>query len=193
MKIYTKTGDDGTTGLLGGVRVRKSDPRVEAYGEVDELNSALAVVRAAGVAPDIDSLLGDIQHELFDIGAELATPPNREAKLSAPRVSNPQIANLEQAIDRLEQELEPLANFILPGGSLASAHLHLARSIGRRAERRVIALSSDPNVRQEVRPEVVQYLNRLSDLLFVIARTVNARANIADVPWMGRKRNPPPS
>ncbi len=184
MKIYTKTGDRGDTGLFGGERVPKSDLRVEAYGDVDELDSVLGVVRTLELDADVDELVGRIQCELFDVGAELATAPGEEAKLLSPPVGDAEIARLEEAIDRAVVELPELASFILPGGSPAAAHLHVARCVCRRAERHVVALAGT----QSVRPEVIRYLNRLSDLLFTWARLANHRAGVDDVPWVGRDR-----
>ena len=184
MKIYTKTGDRGDTGLFGGDRVPKSDPRVDAYGEVDELNSVLGVARTEPFDDAVDALLARIQSELFDLGAELATAPSKADRLLSPPIGDAEIVALEQAIDRADGELEPLTTFVLPGGSRAAAHLHVARCVCRRAERRVVALSSA----EAVRPEVIRYLNRLSDLLFTLARLANARAGCPDVPWVGRDR-----
>ena len=183
VKIYTKTGDDGETGLFGGARVSKADPRVEAYGDVDELNAQLGVARAGGLDADMDELLATIQAKLFDVGAELAAAPGSKAS-AMPHVNEEDVAILESAIDRFEEELEPLVNFILPGGSPAAARLHVGRTVTRRAERRVVALAS----RTEVRPVIVHYLNRLSDLLFVLARVSNHRAGVADVPWTSGAR-----
>ena len=178
MKIYTKTGDAGQTSLFDQTRVRKSDSRVDAYGEVDELNACLGVARAAGVDPDIALLVETIQKQLFALGARLADP---SAKI-APRVGkvtlgDADVAALEEAIDRLETELPPLRAFILPGGSVAGAAFHLARTVCRRAERRVVALGD------EAESFVVVYLNRLSDLLFVLARAVNHRAQVPETEW----------
>lgn len=184
MKIYTKTGDGGDTGLFGGLRVSKSDPRVDAYGDIDELNSVIGMVRAEGVEPDVDALLGDIQLELFDIGAELATQPGKEDKLKVPMVTDAQIERFEHAMDRAETELAPLTAFVLPGGSKTAAVLHLARTVCRRAERRIVALS----LHERVRPEVIRYVNRLSDLLFTLARLANVRRGVPDVSWHGRER-----
>jgi cob(I)alamin adenosyltransferase len=178
MKIYTKTGDAGETGLWGGRRVPKDSPRVEAYGTVDECNAAIGVARAAGLAADLDTLLAEVQRQLFIVGADLATPG--EAR-SIPRVGEAEVAFLEGAIDRLEAGLAPLRQFILPGGAPAAAQLHLARTVCRRAERRVISLARA----EPVTPAVPIYLNRLSDLLFVAARAANAGAGVADVPWTG--------
>lgn len=183
MKIYTKTGDGGETGLFGGARVSKADPRVEAYGDVDELNAQIGVARAGGLDGDIDELLATIQAKLFDVGAELAAAPGSKAS-SMPRVSDADVVVLESGIDRFEEELAPLENFILPGGTAAAAWLHVGRTVARRAERRVVALASQT----EVRDVIVHYLNRLSDLLFVLARVANRRAGVADVPWTSGSR-----
>ncbi|GAB4120133.1 MAG: cob(I)yrinic acid a,c-diamide adenosyltransferase [Roseiflexaceae bacterium] len=176
MKIYTRTGDDGTTGLWGGVRVAKDSLRVQAYGTIDECNAAIGVARAIGIAGELDQLLATIQDTLFVVGSDLATPGETT---SIPRVSAEAVSELEQAIDQLESQVEPLRQFILPGGSLAAAHLHLARTICRRAERWVISLAHE----EPINPQVAVYLNRLSDLLFVAARAANAHAGIPDVPW----------
>ncbi len=180
MKIYTRTGDDGTTGLLGSGRVAKSEPRVEAYGSVDELNAALGVARALDTERWLDGELAAIQALLFKVGAELAA---REAKAleRLERVSDDDVTALERSIDRLEADLAPLRNFVLPGGTALGAHLHLARTVCRRAERRVVALAqSGP-----VEPRLLRYLNRLADLLFVMARWCNHRAGLPDVEWRG--------
>ncbi len=189
MKIYTKAGDAGETGLYGGARVSKDDARVEAYGTVDELNCALGVARAA-LSPDIERatdigpLLARLQSELFDLGAELATPPARlDSKLGqrVPLVTDERIGELETHIDRMEAALEPLKAFILPGGTPLAAALHVARAVCRRAERRTVTLAyMDADA---VRPEALRYLNRLSDLLFVLARYANHGAGVPDVPW----------
>lgn len=186
MKIYTKTGDEGETGLFGGVRVSKASDRVRAYGEVDELNSVLGVARLTPIDGVVDALLAEIQSELFNVGAELAAKPGKD--VGVPLVGDPQIEAIEHAIDRAEEELQPLRTFVLPGGSPAAAHLHVARTVCRRAERDVVGLMA----REPVRQEVVRYLNRLSDLFFVLARLANARAGIADVPWIGRGTQRPP-
>jgi cob(I)alamin adenosyltransferase len=178
MKIYTKTGDAGETGLFGGPRVRKDAPRIEAYGTVDELNSVLGVVRAEGPPPQIDRVLQGVQNALFDLGADLAAP---HASKPAPAIESGQIAELEEAIDRFEATLRPLRQFILPGGTKVAAGLHLARTVCRRAERRVVALGAMPGER--VAMEGIVYLNRLSDLLFVMARVANAAAGREDVCW----------
>jgi cob(I)alamin adenosyltransferase len=177
VKIYTKTGDDGETGLFGGPRVRKNCPRIEAYGTVDELNAVVGIVRTHGLPPDLDALLARIQNELFDLGAELATP--EPAKFGIAGATDAHVAALEREIDRYEAELEPLGQFILPGGTPAAAALHLARTVCRRAERCVVTLTET----ETISPNTVIYLNRLSDLLFVLARAANRRAGVADVPW----------
>jgi ATP:cob(I)alamin adenosyltransferase len=175
MKIYTKTGDLGETSLFGGARVRKDDPRIEAYGTVDELNSFIGVARAAWPSSSFDLQLHAIQSDLFDIGAHLASPgTSRFAGPGATRV-----AALEQAIDAMESDLAPLKSFILPGGSPAAAQLHVARTVCRRAERLVIALREDDDA---TRASIV-FLNRLSDFLFVAARFANHVHGVADVPW----------
>lgn len=178
MKIYTKTGDAGETGLFGGARVSKADLRVAAYGDVDELNSVLGMCRRM-VAPDIDALLETIQGELFCLGAELATVPGKREKLSLPSLEEEHCKVLEEAIDAFEEELEPLKSFVLPGGSEGASRLHLGRTVCRRAERSCVALAGH----SEVRGEMLRYLNRLSDLLFVLARVSNRRAGVEDVPW----------
>ncbi len=182
MKIYTRTGDDGTTGLLGAGRVAKHDARVEAYGSVDELNAVLGVARALDPAKLVDGPLARIQVTLFQIGAELAASDPRMLAALA-RVSDGDVAELEALIDRLEAELPPLTRFILPGGTPLAAHLHLARTVCRRAERRVTALAA----REAVEPRLVRWLNRLADLLFVMARWVNAREGGAETTWGGSR------
>jgi cob(I)alamin adenosyltransferase len=179
VKIYTKTGDEGETSLFDNSRVSKADPRVDAYGEVDEVNACLGAALAAGVGDDIASVLTTVQKDLFAVGARLADPSSRIAeRVTKAAVTAEHIELLERTIDRLETELSPLRRFILPGGSPAGALLHLARTVCRRAERRVVALGAD-----SVEPGVIIYLNRLSDLLFVMARAVNHRAGIAEAEW----------
>jgi cob(I)alamin adenosyltransferase len=188
VKIYTKGGDTGETSLFGGERVSKSAPRVCAYGEVDELNSVLGVAVSELGHEDLLAMLKTIQSSLFDLGGELATPQIEEreekGKGGMPRVSEADVVELEGWIDALETELEPLRNFILPGGAKAAALLHLGRTVCRRAERDVIALAAQ----ERVAPLVVRYLNRLSDFLFVMARVVNRRASIDEPQWVGRAR-----
>ena len=179
MKIYTKTGDSGQTGLFAGPRVEKHHPRIEAYGAVDELNAALGMARAAEPPDDIDELLYEAQNDLFAIGAELATP-NPEKAMTA-ILTEERITALERAIDRYDDALADLHTFILPGGSKAAAALHMARTICRRAEREVSHLASAPDERISSRPLI--YLNRLGDLLFVLARAANQHVGCADVPW----------
>lgn len=185
MKIYTKTGDLGETSLFGGARVPKCSARVDAYGEVDELNSVLGLVLSEPFDEAISALLTSVQSRLFDLGAELSSAPDNKVSLGIPLVGEREASVLEEAIDRAEAELTPLKTFVLPGGSRAAAYLHLARTVCRRAERRVVALAQV----EPVRAEVVRYLNRLSDALFVFARLANHRAGIADVPWIGAGRN----
>jgi cob(I)alamin adenosyltransferase len=181
MKIYTKTGDAGDTGLFGGGRVLKSHPRVEAYGDVDELNAALGFVRAVDQMPRIDEVLVPIQRDLFAIGALLATPDLEKMRqhLEKARVDEARIAELERAIDDGDAELEPLRAFIVPGGTPKAAALHVARTVCRRAERRVVQLGEDTEIPQLV----VIYLNRLSDLLFTLARVANRRSGGGEVTW----------
>ena len=179
MKIYTKTGDGGETGLFGGGRVAKSDPRVEAYGEVDEACAALGVARAALTDPELGAELARIQDELFCVGAELATPHGVKARSAVPRVEPRWAERLEQAMDRWDAGLPPLRQFVLPGGTPGAAALHLARAVCRRAERRVVSLAAQA----EVDPAALVYLNRLSDLLFVAARLANHRAGQAEPTW----------
>lgn len=181
MKIYTRTGDEGATALFGGGRVDKDHPRVEAYGDVDELNAALGLARSIEMMPRIDEVLVPVQRDLFAIGALLATPDHEKMKeqLLKARVDEQRIEELERAIDMCEQELEPLRSFIVPGGTPKAAALHLARTICRRAERRVVHLARDT----ELPALVVIYLNRLSDLLFMLARVANKRAGAGEVTW----------
>ena len=178
MKIYTKTGDAGETSFFDNTRVSKADPRVDAYGEVDELNACLGLVIAAGPG-DLTAALQAIQQDLFALGSRLADPSSRvAARVTKAAVTTDAVERLEQLIDRLDSEVPPLRKFILPGGSLAGALLHVARTVCRRAERRVIALGAGA-----VDPILIVYLNRLSDLLFVMARAVNHRAGMPEVEW----------
>ncbi len=185
-KIYTKTGDDGTTGLAAGPRRLKSDLRVEAYGCIDEANSALGVARlhTAGV-PDVDAMLMRIQNDLFDLGADLATPDLGEDLGYEPlRIVDAQVNRIEQEIDQLNAELDPLKSFILPGGSPAAAYLHVARTVSRRAERIMVDLVRRPG--EGVSAPALKYVNRLSDFLFVAARYLNDKGK-ADVLWVPGK------
>ena len=190
LKIYTRTGDRGETGLFGGQRVRKDNVRVEAYGAVDELNSSLgwAVMTLEGDAlPDVAEGLRRVQADLFTIGANLATPAPEDGGRESehiPVLGEHRAAELEAWIDRAEAELEPLKAFVLPGGTASAAALHVARTICRRAERRVVTLMHEAHVREEY----VVYLNRLSDLLFTLARLSNRRAGVPDVPWIPNPR-----
>ena len=171
-KIYTRTGDDGTTGLGDGSRTQKDSLRVEAYGTVDELNSTIGLLVASLSDEGLSAVLLDVQHDLFDLGGELCVP-------GMELIQDRHITRLENELDRLNADLPPLKDFILPGGSLAAAQAHLARTICRRSERRVISLA-----RQEpVNEPVIRYLNRLSDLLFVIARTVGRASGAGEVLW----------
>ena len=181
MKIYTKTGDTGQTGLFGGGRVSKDDLRVEAYGDVDELNAVLGMARCIEIMPRIDEVLIPIQRDLFAIGALLATPDRDRmaAHLEKARIDDARIAELEHAIDDGESELEPLHAFIIPGGTPKAAALHVARTVCRRAERHVVRLQHDV----ELPPIAIIYLNRLSDLLFTLARLANRRAGAGEVTW----------
>jgi cob(I)alamin adenosyltransferase len=185
VKLYTRRGDAGETDLFGGPRVGKDHARVEAYGAVDELNAALGLCAADTSHPDLLEMVRGLQGALFDLGAYLASPdPERRRKSGVPEPQDVGVAALERCIDALEAELEPLKRFILPGGSRAAASFHVARTACRRAERRVIELH-----RQEpLLPAALRYLNRLSDLLFVMARVENRRAGVLDVEWEGRRR-----
>ena len=185
-RIYTRTGDDGTTALVSGERRLKSDLRIEAYGTIDETNAAIGVARAA-LSPDdsaLDAILMRIQNDLFDLGADLATPADAPRGETALRVLQSQVDRLEGDIDLLNESLEPLKSFVLPGGSPAAAALHLARTIGRRAERVMVALVATPP--ESVDAPAMRYVNRLSDLLFVAARVANRRGE-ADVLWVPGK------
>jgi cob(I)alamin adenosyltransferase len=181
VKIYTKTGDDGTTGLFGGARVLKASGRVDAYGTVDETNAVIGMARATKLDSFTDGVLAQVQVDLFTLGAELACVPGKEEKLGMKLLEPADAERLERAIDDAEKELPPLKTFVLPGGSSQAASLHLARTVCRRAERAVLAMSD-----AKPRSEVVIYLNRLSDLLFTLARRANVEAGVADVPWAPR-------
>jgi cob(I)alamin adenosyltransferase len=183
VKIYTKTGDAGETGLFGGGRVPKDDPRVQAYGEVDETNAAIGFAGSLEPQSFEPSLIQTIQRDLFTVGAELATPdPTKLAKALAhirTTINASDVGALENVIDNYEAKLLPLKNFILPGGTPKAAAFHLARTVCRRAERSVVALARD----QKINASIIHYLNRLSDLLFVLARAVNAQAGRPDIAW----------
>jgi cob(I)alamin adenosyltransferase len=178
MKIYTKTGDDGSTGLFGGGRVRKSDARIECYGTADELNAALGLARVVA-GGSIAEAVARVQHELFIVGSHLATPEDSPSTRSLPSIDDAIVGRLEMEIDTAEAELEPLRNFILPGGCELAARLHLARTICRRAERVLVEFAMD----RPVSGTIITYMNRLSDWLFVMARLANKRAGVADILW----------
>ena len=181
-KVYTRTGDDGTTGLGGGQRVPKDSPRIEAYGTVDELNSQIGVVQSLGVNEAIAEPLRGIQNDLFHLGSDLCILEEDKQRLSVPRIEERHVVALERLMDSLSEELSPLENFILPGGTPSAAALHVARTVCRRAERLVLALSR----REPVGEWTVTYLNRLSDALFVMARHENKRRGVGDVLWNSR-------
>ncbi len=180
MKIYTKTGDTGQTGLIDGSRVPKDDPRVAAYGDVDELNAVVGIVKAHCADAALNALMHDVQRDLFAVGAQLADPKAAiAARKPKAAVTPTHVERLERAIDSHEAGLPPLTAFVLPGGSVIGAFLHLARTVCRRAERAVISLERD----QPVDPLIIVYLNRLSDLLFVLARYVNQSSGVLEDPW----------
>ncbi len=183
MKIYTKTGDKGKTSLFGGARVAKDTQRIEAYGSVDELNSHLGVVRSLQPPGEIDEVLEEIQQELFVLGSDLASPQSK-AKNAIPLIETRHVERLERTIDRFEQSLEPLRQFILPGGSHVGAALHVARSVCRRAERRIVSLLK----KGEIGTTEFVYINRLSDLLFVMARYANKLSGTKEVKWTSRQK-----
>jgi cob(I)alamin adenosyltransferase len=179
MKIYTRTGDAGTTGLFGGARVEKDAPLVEAYGSVDELNACIGLVRAELAPGTIHDWLGHVQADLLTLGAELGSVPNKQDRLGLQLIAAEDATRLERWIDEAEATLETLKTFILPGGTRPAACLHQARTVCRRAERRVLAARREAGVRAEL----IVYLNRLSDFLFVLARRVNHDAGVAEAPW----------
>jgi cob(I)alamin adenosyltransferase len=177
VKLYTRTGDAGETSLFGGTRARKDDPRVDAYGEVDELNAWLGLARAS-IDPELATELQQLQRDLFALGAQLADPADKiAARVTKAALVDDDVARLERLIDKMEDELPPLRRFILAGGAPAGAALHVARTVCRRAERRIVAL--DP----PVDPVLLRYVNRLSDLLFVLARVANHRAGVPEIEW----------
>jgi len=177
--LYTKTGDSGDTALFDGTRVSKADPRVEAYGAVDELNAWIGLVRASRAGEELDAMLDQIQRDLFALGALLADPRHKiAARVEKAKLASTDVTKLEQWIDALDGKLPPLRRFILAGGAPAGALLHLSRTVCRRAERAIVSLGADA-----VDPLVVVYMNRLSDLLFVMARAANARAGAAEIEW----------
>lgn len=178
MKIYTKTGDKGQSSLYGGKRVDKDSVRLEAYGTIDELNSVLGLVLSYTDKPDLINNLRSIQSDLFKLGSELATPEGQTIA-GFNLLEGNRIEWLEQEMDKMSEQLPPLKSFILPSGNFLSSHLHLARTICRRAERRVVTLSKQENTR----PETIIYLNRLADYLFILARFTNQQAGLTDIPW----------
>jgi cob(I)alamin adenosyltransferase len=185
-KIYTRTGDDGTTALGTGKRVAKYDLRVEAYGTIDETNAVIGLARlhTRGTDPELDAMLARIQNDLFDLGADLCFPEEMKNAKPSLRVSDGQIARLEAEIDKMNASLEPLRSFVLPGGTAAASFLHLARTVSRRAERLVVALAARPS--ESVSGPAVRYINRLSDFLFVAARHANDKG-ACDVTWVPGK------
>ncbi|HEX7021329.1 MAG TPA: cob(I)yrinic acid a,c-diamide adenosyltransferase [Trueperaceae bacterium] len=185
MKIYTKTGDAGSTALYGGERVAKDATRVAAYGTVDEANAAIGLARAHLQDTQIDQDLAGVQSALFELGADLATPQDSRYRRNLTPIADTDVSGLEALIDSYSEELEPLQNFILPGGRPASAALQLARAVTRRAEREAVALGKH----EPINPQVLAYLNRLSDLLFVLARIVNARAGVSEARWHVQSRH----
>lgn len=184
MKIYTKTGDRGETALFGGERVPKDALRIEAYGSVDELNCVVGVIRSLKPHRSIDTILGKIQYQLFELGADLATPIAHKSPYIT-RIKKSHSTQLENIIDKLDDQLHPLKSFILPGGSVVASHLHLARTVCRHAERNVVRLSRN----EDIGEAVIVYLNRLSDLLFVIARYANYLDGSEEVKWVSGKRS----
>jgi cob(I)alamin adenosyltransferase len=184
LKIYTRTGDDGTTGLFGGGRVPKDSIRVAAYGTVDELNACLGVARAAITAPEFAALLIELQRDLFTLGAELGCKEGKADRLPMALLGDADVSRLERHIDAAEPVLANLTNFVLPGGTAGAAALQLARTVCRRAERDTLSLSRS----EVVRPELLVYLNRLSDLLFALALRVNAAEGVAEAPWAPRSQ-----
>lgn len=183
MKLYTKRGDDGQTDLIGGVRVSKNHLRVSTYGAVDELNATIGLALADCHIDAVNTGLITVQCRLFDLGADLATPSSDKADPG--RLTAQHVAELEQQIDAASEQLEPLRNFILPGGTTLAARLHLARTVCRRAEREIVALAEH----ETVDPTATIYVNRLADLLFALARLANAKAGVADVPWLPDKES----
>lgn len=178
-KVYTKTGDDGTTGLVGGTRVKKYDARLEAYGTVDELNASIGVLRSFEMSDDVVTLLIQIQNKLFNIGSRLASDEKGEEFTASLKISEEHIKTLEFAIDSFEENLPELSNFVLPGGELSVAQCHVARTICRRAERRILEFAEN----SKVQAETIKYINRLSDFLFVLARKLTFDNKVEEVHW----------
>jgi len=178
-KVYTRGGDDGTTGLGGGQRLPKHAPRIEAFGTVDELNSHIGVALACELDPDLTRILGSVQNELFHLGSDLCVLEEDKEKMPVPRIEQRHVDALETVLDRLTAEVGPIENFILPGGCAGAAQLHVARTVCRRAERLLVALAEN----EPVGPSTIKYLNRLSDALFVMARYENKARNVPDITW----------
>jgi cob(I)alamin adenosyltransferase len=178
-KIYTKTGDDGTTGLVGGNRVKKYDPRLEAYGMVDELNASIGYLRSLGISADVTRLLIQIQNKLFNIGSRLASDEKGDAFTANLAITQENIKVLENTIDEYNKQLPKLTGFVLPGGEIAAAQSHIARTICRHAERRIVEFAEN----NPVQPEIIQYINRLSDFLFILARKLTSDKNINETIW----------
>lgn len=177
MKIYTKTGDSGETGLVGGKRLGKDSLRIRAYGDVDELNALLGVCRAHNAPRELDDMLKGLQHRLFDLGSDLATP--LDSKVKVPRITEKHVGQMESWIDSIDERVAPLTHFILPGGCPLAARLHAARTVCRRAERGIVALQKE----EPVGPFVIQFVNRLGDLLFMMARLANSLEGSPEEPW----------
>lgn len=179
IKIYTKTGDDGTTGLVGGSRVKKFDARLEAYGTIDELNASLGVIIACGIDNELETNLKEIQNKLFNIGSRLASDEKGDVYTKDLSINVDDILDLEKTIDRIEKGIPELKHFILPGGNLAAASCHVARTVCRRAERRILEYAEQ----NKVQTEIIKYINRLSDFLFVLARKINQDGGIKETSW----------
>ena len=184
MKIYTKTGDKGTTSLIGGTKVSKAHLRIEAYGTVDELNSYIGLCKDLSSDKKSNAVLQEVQDRLFTIGAALACDPEKETKMKIPDLKDEDITLLEKEIDMMNETLPPMKSFILPGGHITVSHIHISRCICRRAERCCVRLEAEQN---EVEPIIIKYLNRLSDYLFVLARYTGHLLNITELPWKPRK------
>ena len=184
MKIYTKTGDKGTTSLIGGTKVSKAHLRIEAYGTVDELNSYIGLCKDLSSDKKSNTVLQEVQDRLFTIGAALACDPEKETKMKIPDLKEEDITLLEKEIDMMNETLPPMKSFILPGGHITVSHIHISRCICRRAERCCVRLEAEQN---EVEPIIIKYLNRLSDYLFVLARYTGHLLNITELPWKPRK------
>lgn len=182
-RIYTRGGDDGTTGLGGGQRVKKHAPRIEAFGAVDELSSQIGVAVACGTDPELARVLQSVQNDLFHLGSDLCMLEEDKKKTPVPQIEQRHIDALELLLDRLTAKLGPLENFILPGGTMSAAQLHVARALCRRAERAIVALAEQ----EAVAPLAIQYLNRLSDALFVMAREENRRQGVSDIFWDSKR------